>query len=65
MYLFFSEFIDPAAQDLVNLSAEAFSQAQDDLLNPSRYSFSSAQVRKIVIMINHVSRLFLVLERNI
>ena len=40
----YSEFIDPTARTMVNLSAEAFEEAQKDLDQPSRYSFSLAQV---------------------
>ena len=41
---FCSEFIDPNAASMVNLSAKAKAEAEKDLLNPSRYSFSHAQV---------------------
>ena len=45
VFLSCSEFIDPSARTMVNLSAEAFEEAQKDLQQPSRYSFSLAQVQ--------------------
>ena len=41
---YYSEYIDPNANSMVNLSANAFEEAQKDIENPSRYSFSLAQV---------------------
>lgn len=42
--LLFREFVDPLAESMVNISAEAFAEAEQDLLNPTRFSFSLAQV---------------------
>lgn len=43
-FLSLSEFIDPSASHMVNLSATAFEEASKDVENPSRYAFSAAQV---------------------
>lgn len=40
-----SEFIDPSAPHMINLSAIAFEEATKDLENPQRYAFTAAQVR--------------------
>ena len=44
LFYYCSEYIDPNANNMVNLSANAFEEAQKDVANPSRYSFSLAQV---------------------
>ena len=44
-----SEFIDPSASHMVNLSATAFEEASKDVENPSRYAFSAAQVSLLMI----------------
>lgn len=45
IFVFSSEFIDPSAPHMVNLSAIAFEEATKDLENPQRYAFAAAEVR--------------------